>query len=160
MPLEVLARLRALRRGELRPRREVHALLDQALAQLREALGASQQHRVQRVAQPVDVRVELLDHGQVAAGVGARAHGADALHEELVEVGGEDRQELEPLEQRHAFVERLGQHPAIELEPAQVPVEPGVLEHPRAQFHVHIDPGIVPRLPAGGVRDRCVEHIE
>ncbi len=53
-----------------------------------------------------------------------RSQRPDALHEELIQVGGKDREELEPLEQRRAVVERLAQDTPVELEPAQVPVEP------------------------------------
>jgi hypothetical protein len=44
-------------------------------------------------------------------------------HEELIEVRAEDCQKLQPLEQWHLGVLGLLQHPAIELEPAQLPVE-------------------------------------
>jgi hypothetical protein len=44
-------------------------------------------------------------------------------HEELVEVRAEDRQELHPLEQRVALVERLAQHAGVEVEPAQLAVD-------------------------------------
>ena len=110
-----------------------------ALAQLGETPGAAQQQRIQRIAQPMDVRVEFLDDGEITARVGTGAHGTDALHEELVEVRGEDRQELEPFEQRHALVDGFRQDPAVEFEPAEVPVEPGLLQHPCAQLRVHFD---------------------
>jgi hypothetical protein len=42
---------------------------------------------------------------------------------ELVEVGAEDRQEAQPLEQRQAAVLRLFEHPPVELELAQLAVE-------------------------------------
>jgi hypothetical protein len=74
------------------------------------------------------VGVELVDAGRVAAGVGPRAHGTDALHVELVEVRREDGEELEPLEQRRAVVERRAEHAAIELEPAQVAIDPRLAE--------------------------------
>ena len=48
---------------------------------------------------------------------------ADADHEELVEVGLEDGQELEPFQQRHARILGLFQNAAIELQPAQLAVE-------------------------------------
>src|SRR5262249_56306891 len=51
-----------------------------------------------------------------------------ALHEELVEVRRDDRQELQALEQRRALVERLVQHAAVEREPSEVAIEPRVLE--------------------------------
>jgi hypothetical protein len=47
------------------------------------------------------------------------------LLKELVQVRGEDREELDPLEQRRPLVERLLQHAPVELEPAQVAVDPG-----------------------------------
>ncbi len=43
--------------------------------------------------------------------------------EELVEIAAEDAEELEPLEQRRAGVERLVQHPAVELQPGELPVD-------------------------------------
>ncbi len=147
--LEIFARLVALGWRKLVPRRQLHAMPHQALAQLGEALGAAQQQRIQRIAQPMDVRVEFLDDGEVAAGIGAGAHGTDALHEELVEVRSEDRQELEPLEQRHALVDGFRQDPAVEFEPAEVPVEPGLLQHPCAQLRVHFDDSPPAPMPAG-----------
>ena len=47
------------------------------------------------------------------------------LHEELVQVRREDREELHALEQRRPLVERLLQHAPVELEPAHVAVDPG-----------------------------------
>ena len=43
--------------------------------------------------------------------------------EELVEVRGADAQEPQPLEQRHARVLRLGQHPGVELQRRQLAVD-------------------------------------
>jgi hypothetical protein len=48
---------------------------------------------------------------------------ADALHEEFVEIGVHDGQELHPLEQRRAGILSLVQHPTIELEPRELPVQ-------------------------------------
>src|SRR5262249_61307485 len=45
------------------------------------------------------------------------------LHEPLVEVGAEDRQELQPLQQRRSIVQGLVQDPLVELEPAQVTIQ-------------------------------------
>ena len=42
---------------------------------------------------------------------------------ELVEVAAEDAEELEPLEERSAGVERLVQHPAVELQPGELAVD-------------------------------------
>ena len=46
----------------------------------------------------------------------------DANHEELVQVAAVDRQELDPLEQGMPGIARLLENPAVELEPAQLPV--------------------------------------
>ena len=148
-------RLASLGRRKFVPGREPHPMLHQPLAQVLEACSTAQKQRIQRIAQPMDVRVEFLDDGEIAARVGAGAHGTDALHEELVQVRGEDRQELEPLEQRHALVDGFRQDPAVEFEPAEVPVEPGLLQHPRAQLRVHFDdspPAPVPAGESGGNR--------
>ena len=51
------------------------------------------------------------------------AQPGDPDHEELVEVAAKDRQELRPLEQRRFLVERLFEHPPVELQPAQLAVE-------------------------------------
>ena len=44
-------------------------------------------------------------------------------HEELVEVRGDDGEELDPLEQRVVLAHRLIEHAPIEREPAQLPVD-------------------------------------
>ena len=58
--------------------------------------------------------------------------------EELVEVAAEDRQELEPLQQRRARVQRLVEHAAVELEPGElaIEVERGVPEVDRRGRHL------------------------
>ena len=48
---------------------------------------------------------------------------ADADHEELVEVGLEDGQELEPFQQRHLRVLSFLQDAAVELQPTQLAVD-------------------------------------
>ena len=50
----------------------------------------------------------------------ASLQGADVHHEELVEVGADDREEVEPLEQWRGGILRQGEHPFLELEQAQV----------------------------------------
>ena len=57
------------------------------------------------------------------SGVHLLAQAGDADLEELVEVAGEDRQELDPLEQRVALVAGLEQDARVELEPRQLAVE-------------------------------------
>ena len=57
------------------------------------------------------------------AGLDLLAQAGDADLEELVEVAGEDGQELDPLEQRVALVARLVEDAGVELEPRQLAVE-------------------------------------
>ena len=47
----------------------------------------------------------------------------DADLEELIEVARGDGQEAQPLEQRHGFIERLGQHALVELQQRQLAVD-------------------------------------
>ena len=75
-------------------------------------------HRLQLLLRVVTVRRDVLDP---LAEVFLRRRNPD--HEELVEVRGGDRQELHAFEQRMRGVERLVQHPLVELEPAQLAVE-------------------------------------
>ena len=51
------------------------------------------------------------------------AQARDAHGVELVEVGGRDRHEAQPFQQRHARVFGLFQHPPVEAEPAELAVE-------------------------------------
>ncbi len=57
------------------------------------------------------------------AGLDLLAQAGDPDLEELVEVAGEDGQELDPLEQRVALVARLVQDAGVELEPGQLAVQ-------------------------------------
>ena len=79
------------------------------------------------------------------ADVDARLHlllqAADAHHEELIEIRGEDGQELEPFEQRHRRVLRFFEDAAIEFQPAQ--------------FAVDVELGIV-KIGNGGRRLRAI----
>ena len=43
--------------------------------------------------------------------------------EELVEIGAEDGKKLHALQQRHLRIARLGKHPAVELQPAQLAIQ-------------------------------------
>ena len=82
------------------------------------------------------IALELL-HGRHAVGADVRAVALDlateAGHpdlEELVEVAGEDRQELHPLEQGVAPVPRLVEDAGVELHPGQLAVEDRRLDPP------------------------------
>ena len=76
---------------------------------------------------------QLLARGQTVGRAHRQAHlvaalqAGDANHVELVEVGGEDRQELGPLQQRQRGVRGQRQHARVEVQPAQFPVEVAVL---------------------------------
>ena len=76
---------------------------------------------------------QLLARRQAVGRADRQAHLVAALearhphHVELVEVRGEDRQELGALEQRQRRVGGQRQHPRVEVEPAQFPVEVAIL---------------------------------
>ncbi len=102
-----------------------HAQQPNALAlERRQQLVVEQAHLLrQRRAQLLRDRREVF--GRRAAVLGA-AHDlrldllldrGDANHEELVEIRSVDRDELQPLEQRIARVERLLEHAIVELQP-------------------------------------------
>ena len=57
------------------------------------------------------------------AGVDLLHQAADPDHEELVQVGGEDGEELEPLEQGDAVVLGLVEDAAVELQPGEFAVD-------------------------------------
>src|SRR5690606_996412 len=82
--------------------------------------------------EPLGDALDLTQGALRGAAVGAdlRQAEADLLLDardpdlvELVQVGAEDRQEPQPLEQRQALVLGLLQHPTVELELAQLPVD-------------------------------------
>ena len=78
-----------------------------AVAELDRALA----DRVDRLARACGRRGQRL----VEPGVDLVVQAGDADHEELVEVGGEDRAELDALEQRHARVLGELQHAIVEV---------------------------------------------
>ena len=74
------------------------------------------QHQLLGRGQPVRRRCGVARMGQLA-------QAGDAHCVELVEVGRRDRQEAQPLEQRHLGVLGLFQHPPVEAKPAELAVE-------------------------------------
>ena len=112
-----------------------------------------EQHLVQQLSLPSDQRAhplvdqfelfgrrESVSRGLEHAGRELPPQASDADHVELVEIRREDREELEPLEQRRALVLRLVKHSRIELEPAELAIqERGVLR----------DEGVHSRLSRG-----------
>ena len=107
-------------------------------------LGQRRAHLVLRAARLALVEVEdalaqLVDDlrrrapvgaGVVEPGVDLVVQPGDADGEELVEVGGEDGQELQALHQRHVVLLGQLEHARVELQPGQlaVVVEPRVVE--------------------------------
>ncbi len=73
---------------------------------------------VQRLRGPAPVLQRLVDPG-----LDLVVQAGDADHEELVEVRGRDRAELEPLEQRHRVVLGELEHARVELQPGELAVE-------------------------------------
>jgi hypothetical protein len=77
----------------------------------------------------VDDRVELLLRGEPVGRWLADPRGQLSLetrhpdHEELVEIGAEDRQELDPLEQRRALVHGFMEDARVEVQPGELPIE-------------------------------------
>ena len=80
--------------------------------------GASR--RRARAAAPASARPRC---GVATPAVDHAFEAGDAHHVELVEVGGRDRQEAQPLQQRMARVLRLLQHAPVEGEPGQLAVD-------------------------------------
>src|SRR2546421_714895 len=79
--------------------------------------------------QPDEDGVELLPRGEPVFAQASVVHlersleGTDLHHEELVEVGAEDRQEPDAGEEGERAVFRQGEHPAVEVEPAELAVQ-------------------------------------
>ena len=81
------------------------------------------------------------------AGVQPALQAGHPDHVELVEVAGEDGQELGPLQQRGARVLGQRQHPGVEVEPGQLPVEEPVLGQRLAAARLVV--GSAPGRPVG-----------
>ncbi len=80
----------------------------------------------------------------------------DALHHELVEVRCEDRDELDPFEQRRTRIERDIEHPGVKLKPREIPVEKSVL----GERWFRVLWGVHGRLVRSGVVRSCVGMVE
>ena len=85
--------------------------------------GLLLEHLQDNVTNAHDPLAEL--QGGRAHVIRGRADQRDPLLEELVEVRREDGQEPRPLEQRRPLVQGLLQDAPVELEPAEVAIEPG-----------------------------------
>ena len=72
--------------------------------------------------------IALPEYNQAASDeVGALLERADAHHEELVQIGAVDGQKLELFGQRDIFILAQHQHAAVEVQPAQFPVDKNAL---------------------------------
>ena len=124
--LEVGRKLLAPLGLDLVPLEDPHARLGEA----RPEVFGERPDRERRVSfDDLADHAELLMRGQ-AVGAPLRHRRLDLLvqprdpdHEELVEVRVEDGEELDPLEQRPARVERFLEDPPVEGEPRDLPVE-------------------------------------
>ena len=109
--------------------------LDAGVGQRRdEDLGEQPRVPLAEVARLGPDRLEDLARHHPGGGLHGEPGGDPALetghpdHEELVEVAGEDRREPDPLEQRQLRVLGELEHPLVEPQPGQLPVEEPVLE--------------------------------
>ncbi len=103
---------------------------DAGLGEARPQLVPEEAHRLARVAvHDLADRLQLLGRGEaVRAALRDRrfellVEARDPDHEELVEVGVKDREELHPFEERPARIERLFEHAAVERQPGNLAIE-------------------------------------
>jgi hypothetical protein len=89
---------------------------------VRVAVGLLLEHRDDHLSDPKHVVAAVVrDRARV---VGRRPNERHPLHEELVKIRREDRQELHALEKRRPLVERLLKHAPVELQPTRVAIDP------------------------------------
>ncbi len=125
LPQEVLLEPGPFPLGDIRPVDQHDPLLRQHLAQFAPALllvAGQHRNRLGDAHQLLGRRqpVRALE-GDAFAHLAAQA--GDADHEEFVEVVGRDRQKPHPLQQRMGLVGGLLEHPAVEMQPGQFPVD-------------------------------------
>ena len=95
--------------------------------------------RVNQVLHRIEQRAQLLlrglpvDRKLVDLATHLRGNPCHADHHELVKVAAADRKKPQPLQQRVIRVDRLGQHAAVEGQPAQLAIEEPLL-HGRQAF--------------------------
>jgi hypothetical protein len=119
--LEVLACFFLLTRGEFAP----GAQEDSVLGETRDDdLAITLRLAFQRTDQ---LLADLLQQDLLSMGCAVAKDGF-ALHKEFVEVGSKDGEELCPFEQRRALIQRLREHTLVEVQPAQIPIDPNRLQ--------------------------------
>ncbi|BCB87532.1 hypothetical protein Psuf_048450 [Phytohabitans suffuscus] len=127
---EVRAEPVALVTVEVRPADQLDALGGElGLHLLGEAarVPGDQLARLLRDQLQLGAQRDLVAAAHRQAGLEAALQPGDPDHVELVEVAREDRQELGPLQQRRVRVFGEGEHPGVEVQPGQFPVEEPVL---------------------------------
>ena len=114
-----------LGRIEVDPAQDLHVLIGQCRLDLCGVAPGMPTHQLRgTVGDPG----ELLTRGEPVRALDGKAsleaaqQSGDAHHVELVEIAGEDGEELGPLQQRHPLVVGQGQDPGVEVEPGQLPV--------------------------------------
>jgi hypothetical protein len=105
---------------QIRPAQQVDAVPGQSRSdRLGVGFGLGRQQREDGLADALQRRI-----GPVGAAGNLRLlQLLRSLHEEFVEVGAKDRQELDPFEQWRSLVHSLVQDPAIELQPGQIAIK-------------------------------------
>src|SRR5262249_8118607 len=117
--------LSALLSAQLLPREEVDSVPRELRADHPlEAGRLTRQHRDDRLPLPRQ-QLAALD-SRMARIVRRRPNQRHSLHEQFVQILREDRQEFDAFEKWIPLVQRLMQPPPIELEPAQIAIEPGM----------------------------------
>jgi hypothetical protein len=114
-----------LRRGQVLPRAQRDVVLTQDIEQLEIGGPDVARERAHERHAFVDLllRRAAVDGQVLDPGADLLLQAADPLHEEFVEVGVDDRQELDALEQRRARVLRLVQNTAVEGKPGELAVQ-------------------------------------
>lgn len=119
--------LNRLRQGaRLRTADDADALLGEGRAHdLGELVRMARVHLPELAGEPVHHlgRREAVGPARVHPGLDLPMHARHSHHEELVEVRGVDRQELQPLEQGHGAVFAELEHPVVEVEPGELAVD-------------------------------------
>ena len=120
--LEIMAGLFALGGREIVPVAEVDAV-----ARRGRGRAASRKHSAWRAR--LRSRRSRTCWSSAAAVPGRRraaAQDGDALHEELVQIGGEDGEKLGALQQWIARIQGFGEDAIVEVQPAQIAIDPNL----------------------------------
>jgi len=121
----VVTQLLLLMRSKRIPAREHDVVFAQLPCHPLEDLPAAHLHLAHQLVALADLlpRREAVDRELLDAGDHLLLEASDALHDEAVEVGAGDRDELDALEKRPALVLGLVEHARVEAEPGELAVE-------------------------------------